>query len=132
MNGLTVNIKAIVEEVFECPGQLETRTRKTPVPDARKAYSKLCRKYIKKISYAKIGVEINKDHATVMNHIQKHEDLFTTNEWEYIKKYYSCEAKVKGLSDVNPVDYRESLTERVQMLSQEKCAGLLTLLNKYI
>ena len=132
MNGLIKNVTAIVEDVFECPGKLERKIRKRPIPDARVAYSKLLSVYAPYLSNSSIGKSINRDHAAVWHYLNKHEDLFTINDTAYILRYNACEARVKGLSNVKPVDYREELQERLQMLSQEKCAGLLTLLKNYI
>ena len=132
MNGLINNVKAIVEEVFECPGQLEIKIRKRPIPDARVAYSKLLSVYAPYLSNSTIGLSINRDHTAVWHYLNKHEDLFTINDTAYILRYNACEARVKGLSNVKPVDYREMLQERVQVLSQDMCAGLLTLLKNHI
>ena len=132
MEGLIKNVKAVVEEVFGCHGRLESKTRKKPAPDARKAYSKLCIKYTRRVSYAKIGAGINRDHSTVVNHLKKHEDLFTTKNAEYIEKYNACEAIVKGLSDEKPVDFKEILQEKIEVISQSKCEEILTVLENYI
>ena len=131
-NGLINNIKAVVEEVFGCEGLLSSSVRTYPVPDARKAHSKLCVKYTRRVSYAKIGASINRDHSTVVAHLKKHEDLFTTKNAEYIEKYNACEAIVKGLSDEKPVDFKEILQEKIEVISQSKCEEILTVIESYI
>lgn len=127
--GLIINIIAIVEEIYNCEGLLGSKCRQHPLPDARKAYSMLCKKYIKPITLSVIGRNINRDHSSILNHLKKHEDLFTTKNKKYIAQYKACEARVKGLSDEKPTDYQELLQEKIQMLSQKKCEALLTFIS---
>ena len=124
------NIKAVVEDVFECEGKLGALTRERDIVDARFAYSKLTSKYIMGISASAIGRSINRDHASVLNHYKKHEDLFTINDKSYVDRYQACEARVKGFTNFNPVDYREMLQDRLESLSQEKCKSLLTIIEE--
>lgn len=132
MEGLIKNVKAVVEEVFGCPGAIDTKTRRRFATDARMAYVKLLSNYATYLSNTNIGASINRDHTAVWYYLNKHEDLFAINDLNYITKYNACDAIVKGFCDVKPDDYREMLQEKVQMLSQRKCEGLLTLLENYI
>jgi chromosomal replication initiation ATPase DnaA len=128
MKAMFTNIIAVVEEVFDCPGKLATRTKDRTVADARVVYSVLAKKYVKKSTSSMIGSHINRDHSTVLHHFKKHEDLFTIKDKDYTERFETCDALVKGFTDVKPVDFKELLQEKVQELSQMKCKALLTII----
>jgi len=130
------NIIAIVEEVFECEGMLKGDSRKGDCVDGRIVYSTLAKRYFKKKvgddfvnpSSTGIGKAINRDHSTVLNHFKRHEELFTTKDRTYMERFDMCEAKVRGLTEIRPVDFKELLQFELQTLSQEKCKALLTII----
>lgn len=121
------NIIAIVEEVFECEGMLEDKCRERGYVDGRIAYSTLANRYLD-LTLREIGEPIKRDHATVLNHFKRHEELFTTKDKTYMERFDMCEAKVRGLTEIRPVDFKELLQFELQTLSQEKCKALLTII----
>ena len=66
------NILKMVEEKLQIPN-LKIKDRSRDVYQARFIYFKLARKYCKYASLSRIGKEVNRDHATVINGLKKYD-----------------------------------------------------------
>ena len=66
------NILKMVEDKLQIPN-LKIKDRSRDVYQARFIYFKLARKYCKYASLSRIGKEVNRDHATVINGLKKYD-----------------------------------------------------------
>jgi chromosomal replication initiation ATPase DnaA len=66
------NILKMVEEKLQIPN-LKIKDRSRDVYQARFIYFKLARKYCKYASLSRIGKEVDRDHATVINGLKKYD-----------------------------------------------------------
>lgn len=66
------NILKMVEDKLQIPN-LKIKDRSRDVYQARFIYFKLARRYCKYASLSRIGKEVNRDHATVINGLKKYD-----------------------------------------------------------
>ena len=66
------NILKMVEEKLQIPN-LKIKDRSRDIYQARFIYFKLARKYCKYASLSRIGKEVDRDHATVVNGLKKYD-----------------------------------------------------------
>lgn len=79
-------IKKRIEEL-SCVKNIGERNRKWPMPDLKFIYSKLCRDYTV-CSLDKIGYFLGEyDHATILHHINKFDDLFYAGQLKVLDIY---------------------------------------------
>src|SRR5690554_4895536 len=68
-------IKQITEEVFNLP-DISKITRKRPYPEARAAFCGGAKETMPKVTYARIGNYIGRDHSTAIQGIKKLKDTY--------------------------------------------------------
>lgn len=66
------NILKMVEDKLQIPN-LKIKDRSRDIYQARFIYFKLARRYCKYASLSRIGKEVNRDHATVINGLKKYD-----------------------------------------------------------
>ena len=86
-------IKTIVQDVFEV-STLSEKTRQQPDVIARHTYCYLLRRFMK-ISFAMIGNEVNRNHASAQYSVKKANSL--KNDYEYGRLIKLCIRKTKDL-----------------------------------
>lgn len=79
-------LKKIVNEIFSV--DIESKSRKRDLVDARKIYAKILRE--QGYGYEKIAKTINKDHATIIHYL-KYIDHILSYDKDLMDKYMACE-----------------------------------------
>src|SRR5690606_14486079 len=80
-------IREIVENYFNV--DLSKKSRKDRLPDKKKIYSSLSKKYLP-VTFCEIAREINADHSTIVVQISKASDLYETDR-EFRQQYDEIE-----------------------------------------
>lgn len=79
-------LKKIVNEIFSV--DIESKSRKRDLVDARKVYAKILREA--GYRYEKIAKSINKDHSTIIHYVENIENIMSYDK-DLMDKYMACE-----------------------------------------
>ncbi len=94
----------IVAAVFRVePHRLSTSDRTQPLPDARKAFCTVLRKYNHDVTTPEIGKFLNKDHSTVIAATKKAHELARYDR-QFKEKLDRCENIVRGGAPAGDID----------------------------
>lgn len=83
---------------------IKSKSRNEDVCSARFICSTLIKEYTK-LSLSKIGLVLNRDHSTIIHHLQETEyRLDNANNWkDFCKLYRSANLEIKRLKDITKI-----------------------------
>jgi hypothetical protein len=100
---------------------LKSKKRHRNIVDSRVLYVFLLNKYTS-YNKSRMGMFINRDHATVIYYLKNHERFIDT-DFEYKMMYNQCEALVKEKMNLydfsNQLTYIESLNKEIDFLKSK-------------
>jgi hypothetical protein len=90
------HVLEVVSSIYDIdPLLLSDNTRKQPIPDARKTFCLLARKYNREVTTPEIGKMLNKDHSTVVMATKKAHEFYSYDE-KFRIKMDRCDKIIRG------------------------------------
>ena len=92
-------IKQLVESVGEVK-DISDRSRKRYIVDLRSSYAKLCLVYINSFKLEGCGIEISREHSTIIHSLESFKNDYGTKHFKATEVYDFCHLKLKEIYSI--------------------------------